>query len=102
MVPPVVLALVKHPMVKNYDLSSVKRIMSAAAPLSNELREAVEKRFRELHGGEVYGVQAWGMTETSPLGLCVTREHINKRHTVGNLTPNIGDAGCGSREDGGL
>ena len=89
LVPPVVLALVKHPMVKEFDLSSVKRIMSAAAPLSSELRVAAEKRFKDLYGTEVYGVQAWGMTETSPLGLTVTSQYLHKRHTVGNLTPNM-------------
>jgi acyl-CoA synthetase (AMP-forming)/AMP-acid ligase II len=88
-VPPVVLALVKDPMVAKYDLSSVKRFMSGAAPLSNELREAAEKRFRELYKTDVYGMQAWGMTETSPLGTAITTQYLDKRSTVGNLAPNM-------------
>ena len=40
LVPPIVLALAKHPIVDKYDLSSVKQIFSGAAPLGGELAEA--------------------------------------------------------------
>ena len=36
-VPPVVLALAKHPIVEQYDMSSVVQIFSGAAPLGAEL-----------------------------------------------------------------
>jgi acyl-CoA synthetase (AMP-forming)/AMP-acid ligase II len=88
-VPPIMLLLAKHPLVENYDLSSVRRIMCAAAPLSVELREAVEARFRKLYGTEVYGLAAWGMTELSPLGAAIPRSRPDKRHTVGNITPSM-------------
>lgn len=88
-VPPVMLLLAKHPLVEKYDLSSIRRITSAAAPLSVELREEVEQRFKTLYGTTVYGLQAWGMTETSPLGSAVSIARIDKRHTVGNITPNM-------------
>lgn len=88
-VPPVMLLLAKHPLVERYDLSSVRRIMSAAAPLSVELRQEVEQRFEKLYGTTVYGVQAWGMTETSPLGSAVSIARVDKRHTVGNITPSM-------------
>lgn len=34
-VPPIIVALVKHPMVANYDLSSIQYLLSGAAPLGN-------------------------------------------------------------------
>jgi acyl-CoA synthetase (AMP-forming)/AMP-acid ligase II len=59
--PPVVLALAKHPAVDGVDLSSLKYVMSAAAPLDGELAEACAKRLG-LHAV----LQAYGMTELSP------------------------------------
>jgi acyl-CoA synthetase (AMP-forming)/AMP-acid ligase II len=88
-VPPIMLLLAKHPLVAKYDLSSVRRIMCAAAPLSVELREAVEARFKKLYSTEVHGLAAWGMTELSPLGAAIPRSRPDKRHTVGNITPNM-------------
>jgi acyl-coenzyme A synthetase/AMP-(fatty) acid ligase len=44
---PVVLALTKSPIVDKYDLSSLECIVSAAAPLGNEIEMAVGKRFGE-------------------------------------------------------
>ena len=60
-VPPIVLAFAKHPMVDQYDLSSLRQVFSGAAPLSAEL--AVEAGDRV--GCEV--VQGYGMTEMSPV-----------------------------------
>ena len=60
-VPPIVLALAKHPMVDEYDTSSIKVIFSGAAPLSGELGEEAAQRL----GCEV--VQGYGMTELSPV-----------------------------------
>lgn len=88
-VPPIMLLLAKHPLVEKYDLSSLKRIMSAAAPLSVELRQAVESRLKKLYGTDVFGMQAWGMTETSPLASAVPLNRPDKKHTVGNITPNM-------------
>ncbi|WP_329483246.1 AMP-binding protein [Kribbella sp. NBC_01484] len=59
--PPVVLALAKHPAVDGVDLSALKYVMSAAAPLDGELAEACAKRLG-LHPV----LQAYGMTELSP------------------------------------
>ncbi len=60
-VPPIVLALAKHPMVDEYDLSSVQVIFSGAAPLSAELGEEAAARL----GCSV--IQGYGMTELSPV-----------------------------------
>ena len=59
--PPIVLALAKHPLVGNYDLSSLKSIFSGAAPLDASLEGACAERL----GCEV--MQGWGLTETSPV-----------------------------------
>ena len=60
-VPPIVLALAKHPMVDQYDLSSLKRVFSGAAPLGAEVAQEASARI----GCEV--VQGYGMTELSPV-----------------------------------
>lgn len=61
LVPPIILALAKHPMVDRFDLSSLRQIFSGAAPLSAELQEAVGERLG------VFAVQGYGLTETSPV-----------------------------------
>ena len=43
-VPPIALALAKHPAIDDADLSSLRLIMSGAAPLGAELSEAVATR----------------------------------------------------------
>ncbi|MFD8426453.1 4-coumarate--CoA ligase family protein [Streptomyces coelicoflavus] len=59
--PPIVLALAKHPLVADYDLSSLKYIVSAAAPLDARLAAACSRRLGLPPVG-----QAYGMTELSP------------------------------------
>ena len=61
MVPPVALALAKHPMVDEFDVSSVKQIFSAAAPMGPELSDAVAARMGCACS------QGYGMTELSPV-----------------------------------
>ncbi len=60
-VPPIALALAKHPAVDEADLSSLRLIMSGAAPLGAELSDAVATRL------DVPTIQGYGMTETSPV-----------------------------------
>jgi acyl-CoA synthetase (AMP-forming)/AMP-acid ligase II len=60
-VPPMVLGLAKHPIVAEYDLSSLRQIFSGAAPLGAELAAEAAARV----GCEV--VQGYGMTELSPV-----------------------------------
>ncbi|MDX3064875.1 4-coumarate--CoA ligase family protein [Streptomyces phaeolivaceus] len=58
--PPVMLALAKHPAVGKLDLSHLRRVICAAAPLDAGVQAAVADRL----GVEVG--QAYGMTELSP------------------------------------
>ncbi len=80
-VPPIVLALAKHPMVADYDLSSLVQVGSGAAPLSAD----VERMAAERTGAEV--IQGYGLTETSP----VTHTALPGRArsgSIGVLVPN--------------
>jgi acyl-CoA synthetase (AMP-forming)/AMP-acid ligase II len=61
LVPPIILALAKHPIVDQYDLSHLKIIMSGAAPLSAELAQACAERLGCIV------LQGYGLTETSPV-----------------------------------
>jgi len=66
LVPPILLGLAKHPIVNNYDLSSMRMIISAAAPLSQETESAVKNRLG------VEFKQGWGMSELSPIDTLAT------------------------------
>jgi 4-coumarate--CoA ligase len=52
-VPPLVLALAKNPMVANFDLSSIRVVLSGAAPLGKELEEALRSRVPQAILGQV-------------------------------------------------
>jgi len=60
-VPPVVLALAKHPLVDQFDLSGLRYVFSGAAPMGAALGQAVEARLG------VVAEQGYGMTEMSPV-----------------------------------
>ena len=60
-VPPIALALAKHPAIDGADLSSLRLVMSGAAPLGAELSDSVAARI------DVPTIQGYGMTETSPV-----------------------------------
>jgi acyl-CoA synthetase (AMP-forming)/AMP-acid ligase II len=60
-VPPIVLALAKHPIVDNYDLSALRTVFSGAAPLGTEVAQAVATRLGCIVK------QGYGLTETSPV-----------------------------------
>ncbi|XP_072956701.1 4-coumarate--CoA ligase 2-like [Typha angustifolia] len=65
-VPPLVLALAKNPVVEKYDLGSIRIVLSGAAPLGKELEEALKNRVPQA----VFG-QGYGMTEAGPvLSMC--------------------------------
>ncbi|CAN6461045.1 unnamed protein product [Victoria cruziana] len=66
-VPPLVIALAKNPMVEKFDLSSIRIVLSGAAPLRKELEEALKNRLPRATFG-----QGYGMTEAGPvLSMCL-------------------------------
>jgi acyl-CoA synthetase (AMP-forming)/AMP-acid ligase II len=79
--PPIVLALAKHPLVADHDLSSLRFITSGAAPLDAELQGAAERRV----GCRVQ--QGYGMTEASPVTHYVHQDDENVHGTIGTLLP---------------
>ena len=83
LVPPIVLALSKHPIVDNYKLPNLKTIFSGAAPLGEELTRACMDRL----GCSIR--QGYGMTETSPVThSSPAPPGINKFGSVGVPAPN--------------
>lgn len=52
-VPPLVLALAKNPMVAEFDLSSIRVVLSGAAPLGKELEDALRSRVPQAILGQV-------------------------------------------------
>jgi len=78
LVPPIVLALAKHPIIDEYDLSSVRQIFSGAAPLGGEIAEAAAARLNCSVG------QGYGMTELSPVTHSV-EENDYRASSVGTL-----------------
>nr|AAZ79469.1 4-coumarate:coenzyme A ligase [Eucalyptus camaldulensis] len=66
-VPPIVLAIAKSAEVDRYDLSSIRTIMSGAAPMGKELEDTVRAKLPNAKLG-----QGYGMTEAGPvLAMCL-------------------------------
>lgn len=61
-VPPIVLAIAKNPTVEKYDISSIRMVMSGAAPLGKELEDALRARIPNATLA-----QGYGMTEAGPV-----------------------------------
>lgn len=82
--PPVAVALAKHPLVDQYDLSSVHTVLSGAAPLDGQLAQAVADRLG------VRMIQGYGMTELSPVSHVIPTDRPDlPLSSVGLTLPNI-------------
>ena len=82
LVPPLVLALAKHPVVDRYDLSTLDDIMSGAAPLPESVATTCATR------NNVVVRQAYGLTETSPATHINPKAREIKVASVGTALPN--------------
>eukprot|EP00002_Diphylleia_rotans_P003782 TRINITY_DN1267_c0_g1_i1.p1 TRINITY_DN1267_c0_g1~~TRINITY_DN1267_c0_g1_i1.p1 ORF type:complete len:531 (+),score=114.30 TRINITY_DN1267_c0_g1_i1:59-1651(+) len=80
-VPPIAVALAKHPMVEKYLPIHVKRFFSGAAPMGPELEAEVSKRINAVVK------QAYGMTELSPVSHMVPG-YQTRPGSCGVLVPN--------------
>ncbi|KAI0476392.1 acetyl-CoA synthetase-like protein [Xylariaceae sp. FL0804] len=85
LVPPILIRLVRDPIVDRYDLSCVTRISSGAAPVSPEILELLQRRFP----GSGFK-QGYGMTESCS---CITAHppwayDYRNAHTVGTIVAN--------------
>ncbi|KAM0942820.1 putative acid--thiol ligase [Dioscorea sansibarensis] len=66
-VPPIVVEISKSPVVDNYDLSSIRTVMSGAAPMGKELQDTLRAKIANAKLG-----QGYGMTEAGPvLSMCL-------------------------------
>ena len=82
--PPVAVALAKHPLIDQYDLSSVHTVLSGAAPLDGHLAQAVVDRLG------VRMIQGYGMTELSPVTHAIPNDRPDlPLSSVGFTIPNI-------------
>lgn len=80
-VPPILVALGKSPLVDRYDLSSLHTVFSGAARLGEDLANEVMHRL----GCSV--LQGYGLTETSPVTHC-SSSNPEVRAAVGRPLPN--------------
>ncbi|KAK1754532.1 4-coumarate--CoA ligase-like 7 [Echria macrotheca] len=85
LVPPIMIALAKHPLTKKYDLSSVDTLGCGAAPLSREVAEEVQKL---LPNSEVVVRQGWGMTEMTCTAMSWDPRLRKFSSGVGEMMPN--------------
>lgn len=82
--PPVVLALSKESVVDKYDLTSLKMLHCAAAPITSDLIEMVWKRLK------VPVKQGYGLSEASPVSHVQQPDEWAKfMNSVGKLVPNM-------------
>jgi long-chain acyl-CoA synthetase len=80
-VPTMYTALVNHPKVKEFDLSSVKTWGSGGAPLPLE----VQQRFEALTG--ICPKEGYGLTEVAPLGTLQLKDAPVRQGSVGVPAP---------------
>jgi acyl-CoA synthetase (AMP-forming)/AMP-acid ligase II len=82
-VPPVVVALAKHPSVGHRDFSSIRKLFSGAAPLG---ANAIEQCTRRIH---CILQQGYGMTETSPATHATSDDPARIKYgSIGQPLPN--------------
>ncbi|WP_206535630.1 AMP-binding protein [Microbacterium sp. 4R-513] len=81
--PPIAVALAKHPVVDQFDISSVHTVFSGAAPLDGETAE--------LAGARIHArmMQGYGMSELSPVSHAMPHDrHDIPVSSVGAMLPN--------------
>ena len=81
--PPIAVALAKHPMVDDYDISTVHTVFSGAAPLDGETAATAGRRINARM------LQGYGMTELSPVSHAMPADRDDiPVSSVGTMLPN--------------
>jgi 4-coumarate--CoA ligase len=88
-VPPVAVLLAKSPLVRDYDLSSLRAVFCGAAPLGKDVHALVEKRLSTKR--PVHVRQAYGLTEVGLAATYFAMDEWDAEHLtgVGYLVPNV-------------
>jgi long-chain acyl-CoA synthetase len=74
-VPTMINMVVNHPGFEKYDVSSVRRVMYGASPMPGPLIDLAMRKFPRAEF-----IQAYGMTETSPMLTMLThKDHVGAR-----------------------
>ncbi|KAK6387197.1 hypothetical protein LTS17_000463 [Exophiala oligosperma] len=85
LVPPVAMAMLKFPGIRNYDMSCIKSIACGAGPLDKEHQNAL----LNIVGPEATFTQVWGMTETSCIATKFYYPERDDTGSVGRPMPNL-------------
>ena len=80
-VPPVCLGLTLTPLLEEYDVSSLRFLLTGAAPLSGELQIRLAERLR------CAVIQGYGLTETSPVTNSDFTDERGRPGTIGPALP---------------
>ncbi|MDA1477540.1 AMP-binding protein [Bacillus changyiensis] len=94
-VPTIYIALLNHPDIKQYDLSSIKSCLCGSAPLPVE----VKQQFEKVTGGKL--VEGFGLSEASPVTHSNLIWGLNKPGSIGCPWPGT-EAAIYSEETGGF
>ncbi|WP_202319649.1 long-chain-fatty-acid--CoA ligase [Archaeoglobus neptunius] len=92
-VPTMFIAMLNHPNLSKYNLTSLRVCVSGAAPLPVE----VKKRWEEVTGGKL--VEGYGLSEASPVTHCNPLYGMNKAGSIGVPYPDtyaviVDEEGC--------
>ncbi|MCG8401196.1 MAG: long-chain fatty acid--CoA ligase [Firmicutes bacterium] len=94
--PTMYVAVISHPDVKKYNISSIKVCISGAAPLPVEVQE----KFEAMTGGKL--VEGYGLTESSPVTHCNPIYGKRLAGSIGQPLPNtnmkVMDSDLGTQE----
>lgn len=83
LVQPIINAMCKFPLLSSFDLSSLRWIVSGAAPLDTETIREVQARLPQLQV-----LRGYGLTETSP-GVALNMPDTTSPDSTGQLVPNM-------------
>ncbi|XP_022135247.1 4-coumarate--CoA ligase 1-like, partial [Momordica charantia] len=86
LVPPIVLAIAESPAVESSDMSSIRMVLSGAAPLGKELEDAVKAKLPQAILGQGYGMTE-GLVFTMSLAFAKERFEV-KSGACGTLMRN--------------
>ena len=80
-VPTMYAAIINHPGIADFDLTSIKACLSGGAPLPLDIKE----RFEALSGCKLF--EGYGLTECAPVAICNPMFGLNKEGSIGLPMP---------------